>query len=151
MTILSRRGTSLVRLPRHGPVAAAAAVAGLAGRPRRRATVARRGPRAHPAHRAKIVTQFVASTDGRLRLFVLPAYSPQLNPDERVWNTVKHDQVGRTSVTGLDDFKAFGGRTRDDSSGGRPIVDATQQVLPSPAPEEVFRPTQDPLRTGTSR
>src|SRR4051794_36407650 len=47
----------------------------------------------------------VASTDGQLRLFVLPAYSPQLNPDEWVWKNVKHDRVGRTSVTGPDDFK----------------------------------------------
>jgi transposase len=60
----------------------------------------------HPAHRAKIVTEFVASTHGRLKLFVLPAYSPQLNPDEWVWKNIKHDRVGRTSVTGPDEFKA---------------------------------------------
>ena len=60
----------------------------------------------HPTHRSKLVKEFVASTDGRLRLFVLPAYSPQLNPDEWVWKNVKHDRVGRTSVTGPDDFKA---------------------------------------------
>jgi transposase len=59
----------------------------------------------HPTHRAKLVKQFVASTDGTLKLFVLPAYSPQLNPDEWVWKNVKHDRVGRTSVTGPDDFK----------------------------------------------
>ena len=59
----------------------------------------------HPTHRSKLVKEFVASTDGRLRLFVLPAYSPQLNPDEWVWKNVKHDRVGRTSVTGPDDFK----------------------------------------------
>ena len=60
----------------------------------------------HPTHKAKLVKQFVASTEGRLKLFVLPAYSPQLNPDEWVWKNVKHDRVGRTSVTGPDDFKA---------------------------------------------
>ena len=60
----------------------------------------------HPAHRAKLVTEFVDSTDGRLRLFVLPAYSPQLNPDEWVWKNVKHDRVGRTSATGPEQFKA---------------------------------------------
>jgi hypothetical protein len=38
------------------------------------------------------VKEFVASTDGRLRLFVLPAYSPQLNPDEWVWKNVKYDR-----------------------------------------------------------
>jgi transposase len=59
----------------------------------------------HPTHRSKAVKQFVESTDGRLRLFVLPAYSPQLNPDEWVWKNVKHDRVGRTSVTGHDEFK----------------------------------------------
>jgi transposase len=60
----------------------------------------------HPTHRSKAVKEFVASTDGQLRLFVLPAYSPQLNPDEWVWKNVKHDRVGRTSATGPDDFKA---------------------------------------------
>jgi transposase len=60
----------------------------------------------HPVHRAKLVKEFVAATDGQMRLFVLPAYSPQLNPDEWVWKNVKHDRVGRTSVTGPDEFKS---------------------------------------------
>jgi transposase len=53
----------------------------------------------HPSHRAKIVTQFVESTEGRLQLFFLPGYSPQLNPDEFVWKYVKHQKVGRQTVT----------------------------------------------------
>ena len=60
----------------------------------------------HPTHRSKAVKEFVASTDGRLTLFVLPGYSPQLNPDEWVWKNVKHDRVGRTSVTGPEQLKA---------------------------------------------
>lgn len=59
----------------------------------------------HPTHKAKAVKKFVAKTEGRLKLFVLPAYSPQLNPDEWVWKNVKHDRVGRTSVTNADQFK----------------------------------------------
>lgn len=43
----------------------------------------------HPAHRAKATTEYVASTDGRLKLFFLPGYSPELNPDEWVWKNVK--------------------------------------------------------------
>ncbi len=35
-----------------------------------------------PVHRAKAVARFVDSTDSALRLYRLPAYSPQLNPDE---------------------------------------------------------------------
>ena len=49
----------------------------------------------HPAHRAKAVKDYVASTDGRLRLFFLPGYSPELNPDEWVWKNVKNDRVAK--------------------------------------------------------
>lgn len=59
----------------------------------------------HPAHRAKITTQFVVSTDGRLRLFLLPGYAPELNPDEWVWKNVKHDRIGKTGVTSKHDLK----------------------------------------------
>lgn len=42
-----------------------------------------------PVHRAKIVQEFVDSTNGELELYFLPPYSPQLNPDEQVWKHVK--------------------------------------------------------------
>jgi len=40
----------------------------------------------HSIHRSRPVREFVASQDGKLRLFFLPPYSPELNPDEQVWN-----------------------------------------------------------------
>jgi len=43
----------------------------------------------HPIHKAKLVKEFVSSTDGRFELCYLPPYSPQLNPDEKVWKNVK--------------------------------------------------------------
>jgi transposase len=43
----------------------------------------------HPAHRAKTVQRFVQSTHGRLELYFLPGYSPDLNPDESVWVHIK--------------------------------------------------------------
>lgn len=49
----------------------------------------------HPAHRAKRVQAWLQSLEGRLRLFFLPPYSPELNPDEQVWNDVKNNAVGR--------------------------------------------------------
>jgi transposase len=61
----------------------------------------------HPCHRSKATTEFVASTDGRLRLFQLPGYSPQLNPDEWVWKNVKHDRIGKIGVTSKDRAAAF--------------------------------------------
>ena len=54
----------------------------------------------HPAHRAKAVDRYVASTGGALRLYRLPAYSPQLNPDEWVWKNVKHDGVAPAAPKG---------------------------------------------------
>jgi transposase len=54
----------------------------------------------HPSHRAKKVKSYVESLQGKLRLFFLPPYSPELNPDELVWNDVKNNGVSRTLVHG---------------------------------------------------
>lgn len=43
----------------------------------------------HPSHRSKLVREYVAGTKGKLKLFFLPPYSPELNPDEQVWAHVK--------------------------------------------------------------
>src|SRR3954471_10584247 len=61
----------------------------------------------HPAHRAKAVDRFVEATDGALRLYRLPAYSPQLNPDEWVWKNVKADGVARAAPTGPEQMKTI--------------------------------------------
>ena len=42
-----------------------------------------------PAHKAKLVRDYVEATDGKLRLFFLPGYAPELNPDELVWSHMK--------------------------------------------------------------
>jgi transposase len=60
----------------------------------------------HPVHRSKAVKQFAASTDGVLRLFFLPGYAPELNPDEWVWKHVKHDRIGGAGGSGPKDLKA---------------------------------------------
>ena len=51
----------------------------------------------HPTHTSEAVARFVASTKGKLELFFLPPYSPQLNPDELVWNQVKNHTTGRSA------------------------------------------------------
>jgi transposase len=42
-----------------------------------------------PAHKAKMVRDYVEATDGKLELHFLPGYAPELNPDELVWSYVK--------------------------------------------------------------
>lgn len=52
----------------------------------------------HSVHRSSEVREFVKSTNGRLRLFYLPPYAPELNPDEHVWNYLKNHKIGRQST-----------------------------------------------------
>jgi len=59
----------------------------------------------HPVHRSAAARRFVASLKGTLQLFFLPPYSPELNPDEWVWNDLKTNRLGRMSVVGPDHLK----------------------------------------------
>jgi transposase len=43
----------------------------------------------HPAHMAAATRRFIAANKARLSVHELPAYAPDLNPDEHVWGYVK--------------------------------------------------------------
>jgi transposase len=58
----------------------------------------------HPAHRARIVKDFIETVKDRFRLFYLPPYSPELNPDERVWNDLKNNSIGQKCLTSPDEL-----------------------------------------------
>lgn len=58
-----------------------------------------------PSHISKKTNEFVKSISNKLELFFLPPYSPELNPDELVWNHLKNHTVGRSTVTDKQDFK----------------------------------------------
>jgi transposase len=49
----------------------------------------------HPSHKARKVREWIKQQEGRIRLFPLPGYSPELNPDELVWNGVKNHALGK--------------------------------------------------------
>jgi transposase len=49
----------------------------------------------HPVHRAVKIKRWVAAQHGRLEMFFMPGYSPELNPDEYLNNDVKANAVGR--------------------------------------------------------
>ena len=61
----------------------------------------------HPTHKAKKVRKFVDGTQGKLKLFYLPPYSPELNPDELVWNHIKSHRLGRTVADTKETLKAL--------------------------------------------
>jgi transposase len=48
-----------------------------------------------PAHKRVLVRDYVKATKGKLSLFFLPGYAPDLNPDEFVWSHVKRTGTAR--------------------------------------------------------
>jgi len=60
----------------------------------------------HPIHKSRKVAETVRGYEGKLRLYLLPGYSPELNPDEGVWREVKSHRVGRAGVFTLADMKS---------------------------------------------
>lgn len=59
----------------------------------------------HPSHKAKKVSKFVETVSECLELFFLPPYSPELNPDELVWNDLKNNSLGRKGITCIEQMK----------------------------------------------
>ena len=49
----------------------------------------------HPVHRSRAVQRWLAANATHIRIFYLPSYSPELNPDEMLNNDVKQNAVGR--------------------------------------------------------
>ena len=49
----------------------------------------------HPVHRSRAVRQWLERHADRIRLFFLPPYSPELNPDELLNHDVKANAMGR--------------------------------------------------------
>lgn len=48
----------------------------------------------HPTHKTKIVKKYLESIDNQVKIYLLPGYSPELNPDEQVWLHVHNDLKG---------------------------------------------------------
>jgi transposase len=59
-------------------------------------------------HKSKKVKAFLEKDQvkERLELFILPGYSPELNPDEWVWNNVKNTRIKRVVSHSQDDLKS---------------------------------------------
>ena len=47
------------------------------------------------AHKKATVGEYIASSNGKLTMHVLPGYTPDLNPDELAWGQVKRTGVAR--------------------------------------------------------
>jgi transposase len=61
----------------------------------------------HPAHKAKKVKAFLKTIKDKFRMFFLPPYSPDLNPDELVWNDLKSNIIGRKVANSKEELKSI--------------------------------------------
>lgn len=59
----------------------------------------------HSVHKSKMVKQWLEKKKDRIEIFFLPAYSPELNPDELVNQDVKTNAVGKHRTLNADQLK----------------------------------------------
>lgn len=59
-----------------------------------------------PPHVSKKTKAYIASQQ-RLHVFYLPAYSPDWNPDEKVWNHLKHHELKSHQAKTKDELKSL--------------------------------------------
>jgi transposase len=60
----------------------------------------------HPAHKARLVSRFVADNADAIELFFLPPYAPELNPDELAWPHIK-TRIAKATTQTKDELKAM--------------------------------------------
>ena len=56
-------------------------------------------------HTSKEVQEFLEAHQQQIRLFFFPPHSPELNPDEQVWNEIKNRQLEKEPIKNRADFK----------------------------------------------
>lgn len=56
-------------------------------------------------HTSNEVKKFVEDHSQQIRLFFFPPHSPKLNPDEQVWNEIKHRQLEKEPIKNRVDFQ----------------------------------------------
>ena len=49
-----------------------------------------------PAHRGPEIREYLTTPDLKLRLVALPAYSPDFNPDEAIWDWAREEVTANT-------------------------------------------------------
>ena len=49
----------------------------------------------HPTHKTNKVNEYLNSINNEIKIYFIPWYSPESNPDEQVWNQVHNDLKGQ--------------------------------------------------------
>ncbi len=75
-----------------------------------------------PAHEKANVRQYIALTQGKLSMHILPEYAPDLNPDELVWSHVKRTGVARNPLRAGEKLEIRVDQQLREMKSNRPLV-----------------------------
>jgi transposase len=64
-----------------------------------------------PAHRSKLVKEFLLKNSNRLTVERLPAYAPELNPVEFLWYYLKYQELPNYCPRDIDELKSEASRS----------------------------------------
>jgi transposase len=64
-----------------------------------------------PAHRSRVIQEFIRDQRGRLLVEYLPPYAPELNPVEYLWAHCKHHELPNVCAKNLWDLSEGARRT----------------------------------------
>ena len=63
-----------------------------------------------PAHRSRLVRDYVESLDGQIQLERLPAYAPEINPAEYVFGYAKQRELANLCVDTIEEMRDYATR-----------------------------------------
>ncbi len=58
----------------------------------------------HPVHKSRSIRRWLAEHTEQIRIFCLPSYSPELNPDELLNQDVKSNPLGRVRPVNIQEM-----------------------------------------------
>ncbi|CAK0766698.1 transposase [Gammaproteobacteria bacterium] len=59
----------------------------------------------YSVHHSNVVKEYLKKTDGKVKIFFLPTYSPNLNPVELVWNNIKAQGIAHYLIRSVEELK----------------------------------------------
>jgi transposase len=101
-----------------------------------------------PAHHGDELRTYLATPDLRLRLVPLPGYSPDLNPDEAIWDWAR-DEITRNTCLGTkakvrekleEFFRGLGERTAEVKQRCRTLLQSQADALREPTAQSLPQP-----------
>lgn len=82
----------------------------------------------HPAHKSNMVKRYIKSLKGRLELYFLPPYAPDLNPDEFVWSYMKTNGVSKKPLKKNESLQSRINQDLNGIKGNRKLVQSFFQA-----------------------